>query len=210
MAMMTCMSQQPSSVSCRFASLLTILAFFLAVSSAQTIAATPAANSAPPPGPDGQGRTPPLERPPLVAPTPFETVFHNMPIISISKLGFRSTDDIAALQSALAAENPADVIDWRILHERGGVRAAPSEVVTYWVELWFSSSASYVTRHPVLVPSHLENSLYLVVSNVGGCKLCPRSAAFAAAPLDQLLHGYFVNAQSMAKCVKQSSRTDKM
>jgi hypothetical protein len=133
-----------------------------------------------------------------------------MPIISISKLGVKSAADIAALKSALAAENPADVIDWRILHERGGVRAAPSVVVTYWVELWFSSSASYVTRHPVLVPSHLENSHYLVVSNIGGCKLCQRSAAFAAAPLDQLLHGFFVNAQSMAKCVIQSSHTDKM
>ena len=97
-----------------------------------------------------------------------------MPIISISKLGFKSAADIAALKSALAAESPADVIDWRILHERGGVLDAPtaSSVVTYWVELWFSSSASYVTRHPVLVPSHLENSNYIVASNIGGCKLC--------------------------------------
>jgi hypothetical protein len=99
-----------------------------------------------------------------------------MPIISISKLGVKTADDIQALKSALAAESPADVIDWRILHERGGVLDAPaaSSFVTYWVELWFSSAASYVTRHPLLVPSHLENSNYIVASNIGGCKLCPR------------------------------------
>jgi hypothetical protein len=124
-----------------------------------------------------------------------------MPIISISRLGHLSADAIAALTSALAAEHPADVIDWRILHEIGHLRAPPGTIISSWVEVWFGNSSSYVSRHPVLVPSFLEKSLYLVVSNIGGCKLCRRSAAFVSTPLDQLLHGYFINAQSNAKCV---------